>query len=73
MLTDPGGRVLDVVQAVRRLTGLSLWRSKALATHVPTVLDGVPQKDAEAAVVALGDAVARSVARERRAPDFLRN
>lgn len=27
VLIDPGIRVMDVVQAVRRLTGLSLWRT----------------------------------------------
>ncbi|AWE51027.1 ribosomal protein L7/L12 [Streptomyces nigra] len=52
-----GPRTLDVVQTVRRLTGLSLWHSKALAVHLPAViLDGVPQEDAEAAVAALREA-----------------
>ncbi|MEU6652394.1 ribosomal protein L7/L12 [Streptomyces sp. NPDC046900] len=54
VLTDPGVRVLDVAQVVRRLTGLSLWRSRVLATQVPAViLEGVPQEDAAAAVAAL--------------------
>ncbi|MGI5138921.1 MULTISPECIES: ribosomal protein L7/L12 [unclassified Streptomyces] len=54
VLTDPGVRLLDVAQVVRRLTGLSLWRSRVLATQVPTViLDGVPKEDAAAAVAAL--------------------
>ncbi|WP_078662358.1 ribosomal protein L7/L12 [Streptomyces bicolor] len=53
VLTDPGARVLDVAHVVRRLTGLSLWHSKVLATQVPAVLlDGVPQDDAAAAVEA---------------------
>jgi hypothetical protein len=35
VLTDPGVRLMDVVQVVRGLTGLSLWRSKVLATRFP--------------------------------------
>jgi large subunit ribosomal protein L7/L12 len=59
---------MDVVRVVRRLTGLSLWRSKVLATQVPAViLDGVPQEDAAAAVSALRDAGARAETREQRA------
>ncbi|MEV8091998.1 hypothetical protein AB0P01_31670 [Streptomyces nigra] len=38
---------MDVVQVVRRLTGLSLRRSKVLTTQVPAVvLAGVPEEDA---------------------------
>ncbi len=45
VLTDPGARVLDVAQVIRRLTGPSRWRSKVLASHAPAViLDGVPEK-----------------------------
>lgn len=66
VLTDPGARVLDVAQAVRRLTGLSLWRSKVLATRVPAlILDGVPQEDATAAVLALRDAGAQAETKQR--------
>jgi large subunit ribosomal protein L7/L12 len=73
VLTDPGVRVLDVAQAVRRLTGLSLWRSKGLATQIPgVILDGVPQEDAEAAVTALREAGAQAEAREQPEPDFLK-
>lgn len=72
VLTDPGVRVLEVAQVVRRLTGLSLWRSKALAAQVPAViLGGVPQEDATAAVVALRDAGAQAEARGQPEPDFL--
>ena len=57
VVTDPGARVLDVAQVVRRLTGLGLWRSKVLVTEIPAVvLDGVPQADAETAVAALREA-----------------
>ncbi|MFE6041643.1 ribosomal protein L7/L12 [Streptomyces sp. NPDC056452] len=74
VLTDPGVRVLDVAQAVRRLTGLSLWRSKILATQVPAaILVGVPQDDAEAAVTALLEAGARAETREQPEPDHLRH
>ncbi|MER5753096.1 ribosomal protein L7/L12 [Streptomyces sp. NPDC002088] len=73
VLTDPGVRVLDVARVVRRLTGLSLWHSKVLATQIPAVvLDGVPQEDAEAAVAALHDVGAEAEAREQPPPDFLR-
>lgn len=71
VLTDPGVRVMDVVQTVRRLTGLSLWRSKVLATQVPAVLlVGVPEEDAAAAVSALRDVGARAESREGPEPDL---
>lgn len=74
VLTDPGVRVMDVVQVVRRLTGLSLWRSKVLATQVPAViLAGVPEEDAAAAVSALRDVGARAEAREQPEPDFVKH
>ncbi|MFF4249084.1 ribosomal protein L7/L12 [Streptomyces sp. NPDC001822] len=74
VLTDPGIRVLDVAQVVRRLTGLSLWRSKVLATQVPAlILDGVYQEDAEAAVTALRAAGALAQVREQPEPDFLKS
>ncbi|MFF2998558.1 ribosomal protein L7/L12 [Streptomyces sp. NPDC057950] len=64
VLTDPGTRVLDVAQVVRRLTGLSLWHSKVLATRVPAmILDGVPQEDAEAAVAAFREVGAQAEVR----------
>ncbi|MGW2558441.1 ribosomal protein L7/L12 [Streptomyces sp. NPDC001514] len=73
VLTDPGARVLDVAQVVRRLTGLSLWRSKVLASQAPAViLDGVPQEDAEAAIAALRDAGAQAEVAQQPEPDFLR-
>ncbi|MFF3654178.1 ribosomal protein L7/L12 [Streptomyces olivochromogenes] len=72
LLTDPGARVLDVAQVVRRLTGLSLWRSKVLATQVPArILDGVLQEDAEAAVAALRDVGAQAEVRAQPEPEFV--
>ncbi|AZQ35668.1 ribosomal protein L7/L12 [Streptomyces cyaneochromogenes] len=66
VLTDPGIRVLDVARVVRRLTGLSLWRSKDLATQLPAViLVGVPQEDAEAAATALREVGAQAEVRDR--------
>ncbi|MDG9707405.1 ribosomal protein L7/L12 [Streptomyces sp. DH10] len=74
VLTDTGVRVLDVVQVVRRLTGLSLWRSKVLATQIPAVvLVGVPQEDAEEAVTALREVGAQAGAREQPEPGFPRH
>ncbi|MER5199413.1 ribosomal protein L7/L12 [Streptomyces sp. NPDC002755] len=73
VLTDPGVRVMDVVQVVRRLTGLSLWRSKILTTLVPAVvLTCVPEEDAAAAVSVLRDAGARAETREQSEPDLLK-
>ncbi|WP_037683654.1 ribosomal protein L7/L12 [Streptomyces griseus] len=70
VLTDPGVRVMDVVQVVRRLTGLR--RSKVLAARVPAViLVGVPEEDAAAAVSALRDAGAQAETREQPEPDLL--
>ncbi|MER5373938.1 ribosomal protein L7/L12 [Streptomyces sp. NPDC002553] len=74
VLTDLGVRVMDVVQVVRRLTGLSLWRSKVLATQLPAViLAGVPEEDAAAAVSALRHAGAQAETREQPEPDFLKH
>ncbi|MEU8907512.1 ribosomal protein L7/L12 [Streptomyces mirabilis] len=73
LLTDPGARVLDVAQVVRRLTGLSLWRSKVLATQVPArILDGVLQEDAEAAVAALRDVGAQAEMRAQPEAEFVK-
>ncbi|MFJ1874136.1 ribosomal protein L7/L12 [Streptomyces sp. KS_5] len=71
VLTDPGTRVIDVAQVIGRLTGLSLWRSKVLATQAPAVvLEGVPEEDAVAAVSALRGAGAQAETRERSEPGF---
>ncbi|WP_329411282.1 ribosomal protein L7/L12 [Streptomyces sp. NBC_00704] len=73
VLTDSGARVMDVVQVIRRLTGLSLWHSKLLATRPPVVLlSHLPPEDATAAVSALRDAGARAEARQQPTPDFLK-
>ena len=38
LLTDCGSQRLDVVQAVRAVTGLSAWRSSQLLDSLPAVL-----------------------------------
>ncbi|MEH0577676.1 ribosomal protein L7/L12 [Streptomyces sp. B21-108] len=64
---------MDVVQVVRRLTGLSLWRSEVLTTQVPAViLTCLSEEDATASVSALRDAGARAEARENLQPGFLK-
>ncbi|MGW4757692.1 ribosomal protein L7/L12 [Streptomyces chartreusis] len=69
VLIDPGARVIDVAQVIRRLTGLSLWRSKVLATQAPAVvLNSVPEEYAVAAVSALRDAGAQAETRKRSEP-----
>ncbi|MDQ0604214.1 large subunit ribosomal protein L7/L12 [Streptomyces canus] len=65
LLTQVGGRSLDVVRVVRRLTGLSLSYSKLLVSRAPViVLDGLPRDMAEAAV---SDLVAAGAEAEVRA------
>jgi large subunit ribosomal protein L7/L12 len=69
VLIAPGTRVLDVAQAVRRLTGLSLWRSKVLVDQAPVlILDGLPEETAEIAVAALSDAGAQAEVRQQQEP-----
>lgn len=66
LLLDPGSSPLAAVQAVRRLTGLSLWHSKNLVDRAPVVvMDGLPEETAEAAVAALRAAGARAEARQQ--------
>ncbi|MEU6160128.1 ribosomal protein L7/L12 [Streptomyces sp. NPDC047130] len=61
VLLDPGPEPLHVAQAVRRLTGLSPWRSRTLLDRVPVVvLHGVPEETAEAACAVLHAAGART-------------
>ncbi|MFJ6565029.1 ribosomal protein L7/L12 [Streptomyces sp. NPDC091412] len=65
----PGACPFDVAQVVRRLTGLSLWRSKVLVDQAPVViLDRVPEETAEGAVAALRNAGGRAELRQRPEP-----
>ncbi|WP_330339164.1 ribosomal protein L7/L12 [Streptomyces sp. NBC_00557] len=69
VLVHPGGRPLDVVRVVRRLTGLSLWRSKALVDQAPVViLDRLPEEAAESAVAALREAGGQAELGQRTQP-----
>ncbi|MFI1768552.1 ribosomal protein L7/L12 [Streptomyces sp. NPDC020800] len=70
VLIAPGARPLDVAQVVRRLTGLSLWRSKVLVDQAPAViLNGMPEETAEIAVTALRDAGAQAEVRQQPESD----
>ncbi|MGW2816759.1 ribosomal protein L7/L12 [Streptomyces sp. NPDC001415] len=65
VLTAMGARRVDVWQALRRLTGLSLWRSKELTRHLPvTIFDDVARETADAAVAVLQAAGADAERRE---------
>ncbi|MEU8763520.1 ribosomal protein L7/L12 [Streptomyces sp. NPDC048659] len=69
VLLKCGPREMDVVQAVRRLTGLSLWHSRVLTRQVPvTVMKSWPQDDADDAVAVLRSAGARAEAGRNRRP-----
>jgi hypothetical protein len=52
VLTGTGGRRMDVVQAVRSITGLSAWRRARLLESIPVVV--VEDTCFEAAVDAVG-------------------
>ncbi|MFE3161787.1 ribosomal protein L7/L12 [Streptomyces sp. NPDC059224] len=66
LLVDPGSSPLDAAQVVRRLAGLSLWRSKALVDQAPVViLDGIPEEAAEIAVAALRDVGAQAEVKQQ--------
>ncbi|MFI8256043.1 ribosomal protein L7/L12 [Streptomyces filamentosus] len=70
VLLDCGPREMDVVRAVRRLTGLSLWHSRVLTRQAPvTVMKSWPQDEADRAVAVLGSAGARAEAREEPESD----
>lgn len=74
VLTDVGARTLDVLQVVRRLTGMSIWHSKVLMDQAPVVIhDGIPEEAAESAVAALREAGAQADVRRQHlpgSPDF---
>ncbi|MGQ4343351.1 ribosomal protein L7/L12 [Streptomyces sp. SAS_275] len=69
MLTDVGARTVDVLQVVRRLTGMSIWHSKVLMDQAPVVIhDGIPEEAAESAVAALREAGAQADVRRQHLP-----
>ncbi|MFF4508909.1 ribosomal protein L7/L12 [Streptomyces sp. NPDC001401] len=57
LVTEPGKGGQEALQAVRAVTGLSLWRGKLLLDRVPvTVLEEAPLDSATAAARRLQDA-----------------
>nr|WP_078972694.1 ribosomal protein L7/L12 [Streptomyces antibioticus] len=60
---------MDVVRAVRKVTGLSLWHSRVLARQAPvTLLAGLPADWAQSAVTLLRSAGARAEWRQEPEP-----
>ncbi|GGQ05948.1 ribosomal protein L7/L12 [Streptomyces roseolilacinus] len=69
VLIDCGPREMDVTRAVRKVTGLSLWHSRALARRAPVaLLGGLSACRAQAAVAVLRSAGAR--AEWRQEPEY---
>jgi large subunit ribosomal protein L7/L12 len=61
VLIDCGSRELDVIRAVGKVTGLSLWHSRVLARQAPVVLvGGLSAYGAQSAVALLQSAGARA-------------
>jgi len=57
ILKDPGAKKINVIKAVRALTGLGLKEAKAMAEEAGVkVKEGVSKEDAEAAKTALEEA-----------------
>ncbi len=60
VLTDAGEKKVNVIKAVRELTGLGLKEAKAVVDGAPsTVKEGVSKEEAEAAKKALEEAGAK--------------
>ncbi|MFB9605522.1 ribosomal protein L7/L12 [Streptomyces roseofulvus] len=69
VLLDCGPREMDVVRAVREVTGLSLWHSRVLSRQAPvTILETWPQDMADDAVAVLRNAGALAEARQGPEP-----
>jgi large subunit ribosomal protein L7/L12 len=61
VLVDCGPREIDVVLAVRKVTGESLWHSRVLVRQAPvTLLGGLSAPRAQSAVAVLRSAGARA-------------
>ncbi|MFI2734713.1 ribosomal protein L7/L12 [Streptomyces sp. NPDC018711] len=61
VLVDCGPREKDVILALRKLTGLSLWHSRVLARQAPViVLEGLGDYEAQSAVSVLRSAGAEA-------------
>ncbi|MET9350801.1 ribosomal protein L7/L12 [Streptomyces termitum] len=75
VLVGCGPRQKDVILALRKLTGLSLWHSRVLARQAPViVLEGLGDCEAQSAVSVLRSAGAeaewRAEPEERTAPSL---
>ncbi|OII63252.1 50S ribosomal protein L7/L12 [Streptomyces sp. CC53] len=69
VLVDCGTRETEVMLAVRKVTGQSLWHSRALARQAPVaLLGGLPASRARSAVAVLEGAGARAEWRHEPAP-----
>ncbi|MCH0538582.1 ribosomal protein L7/L12 [Streptomyces sp. MUM 203J] len=69
VLIDCGARELDVIRAVRKVTGLSLWHSRVLARQAPVaLLEGLSAYRAQSAVAVLQSAGARAEWRQEPEP-----
>ncbi|MGW4053682.1 ribosomal protein L7/L12 [Streptomyces sp. NPDC004779] len=69
VLVSCGPRETDVILALRKLTGLSLWHCRSLARQAPvTVLEGLGDYEARSAVSALRRAGAEAEWRQEPEP-----
>ncbi|KAF3466124.1 ribosomal protein L7/L12 [Streptomyces sp. Tu 3180] len=69
VLVDCGPRGTDVIRAVRKVTGLSLWHSRVPARRAPvTLLEGLSAYRAQSAVAVLQSAGARAEWRQEPEP-----
>ncbi|WP_077799222.1 ribosomal protein L7/L12 [Streptomyces sp. JHA26] len=69
VLVDPGPRERDVILAVRKVTGQSLWHSRVLARRAPVaLLGGLSASRAQSAVAVLHSAGARAEWRQEPEP-----
>jgi large subunit ribosomal protein L7/L12 len=60
VLTDVGAKKINVIKAIRELTGLGLKEAKSAAEELPSkIKEGVSKDDAEAAKTKLEDAGAK--------------
>ncbi|MFJ7068836.1 ribosomal protein L7/L12 [Streptomyces sp. NPDC101115] len=69
VLVDCGPREMDVILAVRKVTGLSLWHSRVLARQAPvTVVGGLSAYRAQSAVSVFQNAGATAEWRQESEP-----
>ncbi|MCJ8327583.1 MAG: 50S ribosomal protein L7/L12 [Campylobacterales bacterium] len=60
VIVETGAKKINVIKAIRALTGLGLKEAKAAAENIPsTIKEGISKEDAEAAKAALEEAGAK--------------